>query len=189
MDKNCLSCSLSSSLRQPFQLPHIALQTFKGPYTALFRPCKTCDHATTLEMFCSDLWRLLHESSEIDPLTGEPIVLLQHNQTASGVATIQSRHVVLFKGQYEAMQGPFEGYVRLFEAKSREHFLFLKQHVCNKQGLTADLKLLMGSKRCGRLVAFVLSYCHNSYLNLPWCRVMTKHPQKLNIIKLTCIKV
>lgn len=28
------------------------------------------------EMFCSDFWRLLHESSEVDPSTGNPIVLL-----------------------------------------------------------------------------------------------------------------
>mmetsp|Transcript_30462 Transcript_30462/g.45965 ORF Transcript_30462/g.45965 Transcript_30462/m.45965 type:complete len:421 (-) Transcript_30462:68-1330(-) len=28
------------------------------------------------EMFCADLWKLLHESSDVDPITGDPIVLL-----------------------------------------------------------------------------------------------------------------
>jgi len=28
------------------------------------------------KMFCSDFWRLLHESSEVDPATGDPIVLM-----------------------------------------------------------------------------------------------------------------
>mmetsp|Transcript_79370 Transcript_79370/g.246154 ORF Transcript_79370/g.246154 Transcript_79370/m.246154 type:complete len:426 (-) Transcript_79370:49-1326(-) len=28
------------------------------------------------EMFCEDFWRLLHESSEVDPVTGDPIVLM-----------------------------------------------------------------------------------------------------------------
>lgn len=28
------------------------------------------------KMFCQDFWRLLHESSEVDPVTGNPIVLL-----------------------------------------------------------------------------------------------------------------
>lgn len=28
------------------------------------------------EMFCKDFWQLLHESSEVDPVTGNPIVLL-----------------------------------------------------------------------------------------------------------------
>eukprot|EP00428_Durinskia_dybowskii_P031783 CAMPEP_0170242996 /NCGR_PEP_ID=MMETSP0116_2-20130129/21271_1 /TAXON_ID=400756 /ORGANISM="Durinskia baltica, Strain CSIRO CS-38" /LENGTH=432 /DNA_ID=CAMNT_0010493845 /DNA_START=44 /DNA_END=1342 /DNA_ORIENTATION=+ len=30
------------------------------------------------EAFCDDFWRLLHESSEVDPMTGNPIVLLAH---------------------------------------------------------------------------------------------------------------
>lgn len=29
------------------------------------------------EDFCKDFWRLLHESSEVDPVTGTPIVLLE----------------------------------------------------------------------------------------------------------------
>jgi len=33
------------------------------------------DHDAT-EDFCTDLWKLLHESSEVDPETGDPIVLL-----------------------------------------------------------------------------------------------------------------
>jgi len=32
------------------------------------------------EEFCKDFWRLLHESSEVDPITGNPIVLLSKNR-------------------------------------------------------------------------------------------------------------
>lgn len=34
------------------------------------------DNHDTSEMFCQDFWHLLHESSEVDPTTGNPIVLL-----------------------------------------------------------------------------------------------------------------
>jgi len=32
------------------------------------------------EMFCKDFWHLLHGSSELDPVTGDPIVLLTSKQ-------------------------------------------------------------------------------------------------------------
>jgi len=34
------------------------------------------DTGDPAEMFCTDFWKLLHDSTEVDPLTGDPIVLL-----------------------------------------------------------------------------------------------------------------
>jgi len=35
------------------------------------------------EMFCTDFWKLLHSSSQVDPESGEPIVLLGNHTVAS----------------------------------------------------------------------------------------------------------
>lgn len=39
------------------------------------------------EMFCTDFWKLLHDSSQIDPATGNPIVLLGPPPGSNGTAT------------------------------------------------------------------------------------------------------